>query len=171
MTLTVEDGSVVAGADSYISLVDARTLATNYGYALPVDDTEANVALRKGAWYVDGFEDSYTGTRTDEAQSLAWPRTDATYRYGADIESDAIPSQLQLSQVIAAATYGAGTNVRPNDNGQNVASHSVDGAVSQSFFNNGSTSKQITITEANDALKVLFSSSSSNKFSFNVNRG
>ncbi|MBU4707835.1 DnaT-like ssDNA-binding protein, partial [Salmonella enterica] len=46
MALVVEDGSIVAGADSYLSLEDARALAAKYGYALPADDTEAEAALR-----------------------------------------------------------------------------------------------------------------------------
>ena len=35
--LIIEDGTVVADATSFLSLVDARALAVNYGLNLPVD--------------------------------------------------------------------------------------------------------------------------------------
>jgi hypothetical protein len=170
MSLTVETGEIVADADSYISLDDARTLAANYGYSLPDDDTKAEVALRKGVWYVDAQEPRYNGTRTDDSQSLAWPRENAYYTYGTEIDSDAIPTKLQLGQVIAAATYGAGTDVRANDDGKSIASQAVSGAVSQSYFNNGKTGSSIVITEAMDAIATLLSGSGNNGISFEVYR-
>ena len=48
MALLVETGAGVADADSFISLVDARILAANYGLSLDVDDTAAEVQLRQG---------------------------------------------------------------------------------------------------------------------------
>jgi hypothetical protein len=170
MALTIETGDIVENADSYLSLVAARVLAVSYGYTLPADDTAAEIALRKAASYVDSFEQRFTGYRVSELQSLSFPRQAASYSYGGYIDDNVIPVKLQLAQVIAAATYGAGTAVRPNDSGQAVASTTLD-KLSKSYFNNGSTSKQITITECVDALRTLFSSSSSNKFSFDVTRG
>ncbi len=170
MALTVEDGSIIEDADSYIGLDDARTMAENYGYSLPDDDTECEVALRKGALYIDSFESRYPGSRTDDSQELAWPRENAAYNYGTEIDDDAIPSKLQFGQVIAAATYGDGTDVRPNDTGRAISKEIV-GPIDTEYFNNGTTSEQITITEAVDALKCLFTDGSSNIYSFRVGRG
>lgn len=41
MAIIVEDGTGVTGANSYISLADARTYATNRGFELSADDTIA----------------------------------------------------------------------------------------------------------------------------------
>ena len=63
MALVVETGAIVPGADSYVSLTDARTLAASYGLALPADDTAAEAALRNGAVYVGLQEPSMCGRR------------------------------------------------------------------------------------------------------------
>ncbi len=47
MSLIVEDGTVVANADSFLSLIDARALAENYGLSLSDADTEAQASLAK----------------------------------------------------------------------------------------------------------------------------
>lgn len=170
MALTVETGEIVDGADSYISLDDARTLATSYGYSLPDDDTDAEIALRRGRVYVDNQESRFTGGRTDDDQSLPWPRDNAYYSYGAEIGDDEIPGKLQLAQVIAAHHYGNGTDVRANNDGRSIASQAVSGAVSRSYFDNGKSGKTIVLTEVMDALAVLFAASSNNAYSFEVYR-
>ena len=63
MALVVETGAVVPGADSYVSLADARALAAGYGLALPVDNIAAEAALRNGAVYVGLQEPSMCGRR------------------------------------------------------------------------------------------------------------
>lgn len=97
MALTVEDGSIVPNADSYISLTDARTLAANYGWELPVDDTAAETALRNGAGYIGLQEPQLCGTRVSAGQSLAFPRQGITL-YGFPFASDAIPPQVKLAR-------------------------------------------------------------------------
>ena len=47
MALIVEDGSIVAAADSYQTLADARLLAEKYGVELPFDDLEAEIVVRQ----------------------------------------------------------------------------------------------------------------------------
>ena len=155
MALIVEDGTGLSNADSYISLVDARAFALNYGYSLPVDDSDANVSLRKGAQYVDLFEGSFSGQRLVDTQSLAWPRANAYKCAGRDqiyLPSDSVPLEIQYAQVIAANFYGLGLDVRANDDGLNVNSKEVVGAVKVSYFDNGKTGKSTEITEATDML-------------------
>lgn len=158
MALIVETGVGLTNADSYISLEDARTYAENYGYSLPVDDLEADIALRQGAVYVDNFEGSFSGERLTSTQSLAWPRNNAYKCYGYDqitIESDSIPNEIKYAQVIAAATYASGVDVRANDDGSNIASEEVVGAVKVSYHDNGKTGASIQITASLDALSPL----------------
>ena len=169
MALVVETGSVVPGADSYVSLADARTLATSYGLTLPADDTEAEVALRNGAVYVGLQEPSMCGRRVSASQSLAYPRQGVSV-YGFSLASDVIPPQVIHAQVVAAAEYGAGTDVRASSDGRVTETERVEGAVTVSYFNNGVTGATTTITEALDALRPLLCGSV-NGASFNVYRG
>ncbi|UAW06941.1 hypothetical protein QCF75_gp49 [Escherichia phage 26] len=170
MPLIVEDGSIVPGADSYISLADARALAANYGLELPADDTAAEVALRNGATYVGLAEPQMCGRRVSAEQSLAYPRTGVTLN-GFPVANNVIPAQLILAQVIAAVTYGAGTDVRANSDGRSVQTERVDGVVTVTYFNNGNSGATTAITAADDAIRPLLCGGHNNGFSFNVYRG
>lgn len=169
MPLIVEDGTGKSNADSYVSLADARQIADNYGFSLPVDDTAAEAALRNGAMYIGLQEASMCGRRVFATQALAYPRTGVSV-YGFPLSKNIIPSQLVTAQVMAAVEYGKGTEVRGSTDGRAVASERVEGAVSVSYFNNGQTGANVVITAAMDALRPLLCGSNSG-FSFNVYRG
>lgn len=106
MPLTVEDGTCVPDADSWVDLAGARVIAESYGMTLPDDDTGAEAALRFGAlWLSNNF--SWNGTRTcANVNLLAWPRTGVTDCEGNAIPDDAIPPQIILAQVYAGANRG-----------------------------------------------------------------
>ena len=169
MALVVEDGSVTPGADSYVSLANARALAASYGLALPADDIEAEAALRNGVVYVGLQEPSMCGRRVSASQSLAYPRQGVSL-YGFTLASDVIPPQIVHAQVVAAVEYGAGTDVRASSDGRVTETERVEGAVTVSYFNNGVTGATTTITAALDALRPLLCGSV-NGASFNVYRG
>lgn len=167
--LIVEDGSIVPGADSYISLADARALADKYGWTLPTDDTQADTALRNGAGYVGLQESAMCGSRVSPLQSLAYPRKNVTL-YGFPVAITTIPDQIKLAQVIAAAEYGQGTDVRASTDGRATSMERVEGAVTVQYFNNGATGATTVITAAIDALRPLLCGMN-NGSSFNVYRG
>jgi len=154
MALIVEDGTGLAAADSYISLVDARTFAASYGLTLPVDDDEADITLRQGAVYVGLSEPSFSGQRLEVSQALAWPRLYAYDCYDNALASDSVPAKIKQAQVYAAAEYALGTDVRGSSNGKEVASEKVD-VLEVSYFENGSSSSTTVITAANDAMASL----------------
>lgn len=169
MALVVEDGSIVAGADSYLSLEDARALAAKYGYVLPDDDTEAEAALRNGAMYVGLQEPAMCGRRVSAAQSLSFPRTGISL-YGFSVANNVIPDQVKLAQLIAGVEYGNGADVRASSDGRVTTMERVEGAVTVQYANNGNTGATITITAAMDALRPLLCGPN-NGLSFNVYRG
>ena len=74
MALIVEDGTIVPSADSFLSLVDARLLAVNYGLTLPIDDTEAEIALRNGYLLLLTEERNLQGSRVSAEQTGIFPR-------------------------------------------------------------------------------------------------
>lgn len=166
MALIVEDGTGLPNADSYISLADARAYAANYGYTLPDDDTEADVALRQGTVYVD--LNDWKGERLTTTQSLDWPRTDV-YCHGVLVPSDSVPLNVQHAQVVAAASYAAGLNPRANDDGRITTMEEVTGAVKVEYSAFGGNGNKTAITEADDKLKCYTNNQSA--YSFGVCRG
>ena len=106
--LTVETGLVVANADSFITLIDARALATNYGLTLPVDDTEAEVKLRQGYLNLLQRERTLQGSRISAIQTGIYPRSGVLSNCF-DIDSDSIPSDVILAQLYASDAINSGS--------------------------------------------------------------
>ena len=79
MPLIVETGSVVAGAESYISLADALTYHANRGnaaWAALASDAIREQCLRKAASYMVGqYRRRWAGYRYISSQALDWPRS------------------------------------------------------------------------------------------------
>ena len=113
MAYTVEDGTIVSEANSYITLVDARAYASDRGLALPTDDTECEQALVRAADYIDGvYASQLQGRTVGAAQELEWPRYQVSVD-GRALASDEIPSQIQQAQVQAAISLTAGVELEP----------------------------------------------------------
>lgn len=82
MSLIVEDGTGLSGAESYVSVADCVTYATNHGLTFPgTDATASEAALRRATAAIDNrYRLRFTGYRTHRrAQALEWPRTGAYY--------------------------------------------------------------------------------------------
>ena len=118
MALTVEDGTGVALADSYVSAAEVKAYGVDHKNRYPTvaaitDDNLVNLepAARVGTIFVDGKgrdkrNDSarwWPGTRVSGRQALAWPRTTASYTDGTTI-TDPVPIQIKRA-VLEAACY------------------------------------------------------------------
>lgn len=151
MSLIVETGLIVANANSFISLADARTMAATLGLTLPVDDDAANVTLINGARYVNSQEPSFQGSRVSAEQMMSFPRV-GVFKFGFAISDDWIPNDIICAQVEAAAAITAGVNPYPVDTGKEIQSQEVVGAVKRSYFESNVSEKDIEITAALNCL-------------------
>lgn len=78
MSLIVEDGSNVSGAESYCSVADATTYHANRGNAAwaLLSATQQEQALRKATGYMlQVYRLRWQGFRQYNPQALDWPRT------------------------------------------------------------------------------------------------
>jgi hypothetical protein len=94
MAFTVEDGTVVAGANSYVSLAYANTHHTDRGNtAWTGADSAKQACLIRATDYVDKrFGLLFKGRRKSNDQSLEWPRVEAWRADGFEIPE--MPDQL-----------------------------------------------------------------------------
>lgn len=109
MALIVEDGSIVAGANTYVSLADARAYVVARGAALPVDDAEAEVVILKAMDYLESFGARFRGERIERDQPLSWPRSGVViedWAWG----SDEIPRQVISAQLALVLEVNAGAD-------------------------------------------------------------
>jgi len=99
MALIVEDGTGLSTAESYISEADATTYHAAYGAsatwaAATADQREA--ALRVATRYLDlHYAGRWRGTRTNEDQALAWPRSGVYDDDSIEVDDDVIPANLE----------------------------------------------------------------------------
>lgn len=109
MALIVENGSLVSGANSYVTLAEARAFALSRGVTLSATDATVEVLAVKAMDYLEALADSYKGLRVSYTQALQWPRYDVVpFADGAAIPLDEIPAQLKNAQcqlIIDAVTY------------------------------------------------------------------
>lgn len=155
MALIVEDGTIVANADSYISLADARTRASILGVSLNATDGTAELQLQQAAIYIDRkYRARFQGVKTNLDQSLQFPRwpvrIDDDY-----IDSDEIPQELIDAQIYAAAQLESGESFYTNNDGRSVKLNEVVGAVKQEYFNNGKTGSQKSFGDVELTIRPL----------------
>lgn len=95
MALTIEDGTNVSGADSYLSVVDADTYHADRGNSTWTGtDTAKEVALRRATVVLDSY--NWMGLRTNgRSQPLQWPRVSVWDKEGLAILSNEIPQEIK----------------------------------------------------------------------------
>lgn len=116
MALTVEDGTGVAGADSYNETTEVETFADEYGYDKTgfkaLDQTGKDAACRLAAVVLnDKYEGRWPGLRRFEEQGLPWPQTDGLYIDGFAIPYDEVPEEVKHGHAYLALLSGSGTDI------------------------------------------------------------
>lgn len=97
MALIVEDGSIVIGANSYVSIAEIRAYCEGRGIELPADNAEVEVMAVQAFDYVESFRSRYKGQTTTDNQRTAWPRTGVVIDCYS-LPSNEIPWQLKEAQ-------------------------------------------------------------------------
>lgn len=98
MALIIEDGTGVAGADSYVSRAEYIAYVANY-YGATVEDVDATDGpLRLAYTWIAG--QSWKGAKTyGRSQTGAWPRTGVKDCEGIAIAADEIPQEVKNAQM------------------------------------------------------------------------
>jgi len=154
MALIIEDGTGVANADSFLSLVDGRALAEQYGLALDADDTTAEIQLRNGYRGLLTYEASLQGTRTHNVQTGIYPRT-GVYSNCVAVDGESIPLDVKLAQLNYSDAINGGYGTNTVDNGQNLSGFNVDGVYSETYQDGASVKTNATIQGVTNSLYPL----------------
>ena len=93
MALVVEDGTLVTGADSYITLAEFKAWADKRGISYGTDEAVTQQIYR-AMDYIESLD--FIGEKSDENQSLQWPR-DQVIIDGYYIDSDEMPAELKVA--------------------------------------------------------------------------
>ena len=124
MALVIEDGTVVTGANSYVTSAEVIAFALARGISIP-EDTDLDGMVVQAKDYVDSFEDQYKGVRVSATQPLAWPRKNVVI-FSAKLPEDSIPQRLKDAQCQATIEVFNGAELQPNITGYAVRVEKVD---------------------------------------------
>lgn len=165
MTLIIEDGTGIVGAESYISVADAQSRAALFGWDFPTDETEAEQVLRQGALYLEQYRNRYQGYKLKATQGLQFPRV-GVYIDGVLQEPSPIPQLLIDAQIRSASVSYGGGNLFAT--GLNPMSKSV-GDVSVSY-GTGKSDNSAWMGDVMFLLKPLFKDAAFGAGEFMVSR-
>lgn len=151
MAITVENGTIVTNANSYVSDSDYTTYASQRGYTVGATEADREAELIKAMDYLESYRDGFKGLKVSGSQSLQWPR------YGVwidsyQIDSNLIPTELKRAQM-EAAILSRSTSLVPSGSVENVQSESI-GDLSISYYNGG-TWKTVQHKNIDQFLDVL----------------
>lgn len=162
MTIIVEDGTIVANANSYIDDTFLTTYASSRGVTLPATVQEREVLLINAMDYIESFAEKFKGERTEpDTQELQWPREDVQI-YHADLDKNTIPKELKRAQA-QAAIEASTADLFFKDDGTRVKKEKLDvleveyfegGNSGQPFFEKVSKLMEPLLSNASTALRL-----------------
>ncbi len=133
MAIIVEDGTGVAGANSYASLAQVRAYTLARGVILSAVDAELEPMVIKAMDFIESFRNRFVGVRMDRDQALSWPRYGA-YLDGWEYLSTTLPPQLIDALGALVIEVNAGNDpFNPPLNALPVISERVEGAVTVQY--------------------------------------
>lgn len=112
MALIVENGSLVANANSYVDLSFFNNYLTTFGVSYTGNDAAKEILLLKSMQYLESFRSRFKGSKVASTQSLQWPRIDVVID-GFDVLETTIPVELKNMQCQLAVEQIAGKPLFP----------------------------------------------------------
>lgn len=127
MTLIVENGSIVAGANSYASVADADAyylVRANAAWAALTNEAK-EAALILGTDFIEAtYSQSWLGDIVSPDQPLSWPRVGVRIN-GYAIQPNVVPDKVKQAAIEMALRASAGEPLII-DEGQRVTEERVD---------------------------------------------
>jgi len=138
MALTIEDGTIVSSANSYVTDAEYVAYAAARGLTIGSTATLREIELIKSMDYLQ--DQDYQGLRTEpDNQMLPFPRI-GVFIYGLITDSDNIPKEIKNAQMEGGiAAYSQDLQV--NEVSENVASQSLQSGMNIAYHNKGSSKR------------------------------
>jgi len=105
MALVIEDGSVVTGANSYVTLAEFKTWADSRDISYNADDNVLEAQILRAMDYIERLY--FIGNKANENQPLQWPRTEALID-GYYADATEIPKEVKIAVYEATVVEAAG---------------------------------------------------------------
>lgn len=110
-TIIVEDGSIVANANSYVDLDYVKAFADDRGVTLPNNDTTLEQMIIKAMDYLEHVV-GFSGYIVDDTQRLNWPRQNV-YVGNLLQATDSVPTDIKNAVAQLVCEQVAGNKLYP----------------------------------------------------------
>lgn len=152
MPIIVEDGSLVANANSFVDRADYIAYAASIGVVIP-DDVSADAELIDAAEFIAQHEANLKGNKVQRSQSAPFPRTGLVidgWHWG----SDEIPRNVILCQLAFALDVHAGRDLWNREVNPNLAvkKERFEGLATVDYAISEKTGQKLSRTSKGDAL-------------------
>ena len=124
MALIIEDGTIVASANSFITEIEADTILALYGkdtdWTTKSSAEKETLLIQAGSWL--NTKPRWCGCIVELAQTMIWPRT-GMYKCSFLIDSDTVPEEIKRAQAfmaVEAINSSIFRNVDPGTTGQTL---------------------------------------------------
>ena len=146
MALIIEDGSIVSGANSYVTISGANEYFTAYNdtrWLIGVSDVNKEAAIMKGMRYIESLD--WKGTTVSGSQPLQFPRTGLEDRDGRDVATNVVPEVVKRAVYEAAVRSVSGpAPLQPDlERGGRVSAEQV-GSISRAYSRSAPSGAFIT---------------------------
>lgn len=138
ITLTIEDGTIVAGANAYTDLDDPVLTAYFEAHLYPAvwtaaTDEQKKAAIVTATRYVDALID-WNGSRVEATQPRAWPR-DNVFLEGDWLANDVVPQDVQEAVLETALAFLTGNRIQDTAKSSGLSSIGLGGGALDLEFN------------------------------------
>lgn len=151
--LIIEDGSIVANANSFSTDAEFKAYANIRCLSVPATEPERDALQILAMDYFFSKESRLQGSRISIDQELPYPR-EGVCANDFEIPSDSIPNSLKKGLMELALQAGT-SDILISASITNLASFNVDGVYSESYFNGGAW-ETVRTDKANAYLNPLF---------------
>lgn len=142
--LIIEDGSVVANANSWATDEEFKTFASMKGYQVPATQPDREALLINAYDYINfTYETRLQGFRVDPAvQTGCMPRF-GMYAYSASVANNSIPQDFKNAQMLAAFSINDGVDTNATVDSADLAGFSVGQGAYSETYQSGSSSPSL----------------------------
>ena len=133
-TIVVENGTIVAGANSYVTMAEYIAYAATLNVTVTDSQTFQTQIIEAGQ-FIDGLENVLKGETTTKTQPMAYPRNNLTDIANWSWDNDEIPTQVQQAQMSLAIDINSGEDLwnLTQSAATGIKMERVDGAVQVAY--------------------------------------
>ncbi|MBL4941121.1 MAG: hypothetical protein JKY81_05590 [Colwellia sp.] len=138
--LIIEDGSVVADANSWVTDAEYKAFAKLKGYSVPATQPDREANLANAYDFINmTYEQRLQGGRvTPQTQTGVLPRN-GMIAYNAFVGNDEIPNDFKNAQMLAAFSINDGVDTNAVKTDADLASFTVVGVYAETYQANSNT--------------------------------